>query len=202
MEEGDHVAALHGVEARQRLVQNQYFRVVHQGARHLDALAHAFRKLPNGLGADVGKINLFKCPARNAFGVGHCMAVGADPDHFDGAQVIEKCVLLGDQRDATAYGSVGSRIASEHANRTLRWCGQAAHHAEQRRFAGAVRAEQRSDAAADREVDIADRDDGPEEFRDLIDGDHGVGYERVGVRGRKWRRRGWKRGHRAITNLE
>ena len=141
MEEGDHVAALHGVEARQRLVQNQYFRVVHEGARHLDALSHAFRELPDGLGADVGKVNLLERPARNAFGVGHCMAVGADLDHFDGAQVIEKCVLLGDQRDASAYGSVGSRIASEYANRTLRWCGQSTYHAEQRRLACPVRAE-------------------------------------------------------------
>ena len=132
VEEGDHVATLDRVEARERFVENEYLRVVHQRARHLDALAHAFRELPDGLGADVGQINLLECPACNAFGVGHRVALGADPDHFDGAQVIEECVLLGDQRDAAAYGPVGSRVAAQYANRTLRWCGQAAHHAEQR----------------------------------------------------------------------
>lgn len=117
VEEGDHPAPLHRVEAGQRLVEDQDLGVVDECTGDLHPLPHALRELPDRLRSGVGQFDLVECPGRRRSGIGHAVTPRRDRDHLEGIEVIEQCVLLRDERDPAADVTIDARIGAQHPDR-------------------------------------------------------------------------------------
>ena len=174
MEQCDHAAALHRVEPGERLVEHQHPWVVDQRCGDLDPLAHALGELADRLGADVVQIDLFERPVSDVGDVGGVDALRAGRDRHElvGREMVEECVLLWDETDRPADVTAAARVLAEDAQGAARRRRQAAQHAEQRRLAGTVRAQECGHALVDREAHLADGHHRSVELRHVVDRDH------------------------------
>ena len=149
------------VEAGQRLVEHQEFWVVDQraGQRHL--LLHAARKtLAAGAGV-VGEAERRQklVGARLGDFRRHAPEAGDEFEIFDRGKLVIEHGLV---RQPGGHALGGDRVAQgvDPEDRDFAGIGrqQAGHHAQRRRFAGAVGAEQRVEfARPDRQVEVVDR---------------------------------------------
>ena len=139
-----------GVEAGQRLVEDDQPRLVHQraGERHL--LAHALGKALAAL------VRMRLQPERDQqICARACAICGIDaPQPGDEFEIFQRRQLVVDHRlvrhpghDPLGRDRIGQRIDAEHRYRTRLGPQQARHHAQRRGLAGAVRPEQRIEFA-------------------------------------------------------
>ena len=125
VEQRDHVASLHRVEAGERLVEDQHLGIVDQRRRHLDPLAHPLGELTDRLGADVGEFDQSERVAGGALGVADPVGPGRELEELAGAEVVEQGVLLRHERHASADVAVGAWVRAEHVDRPARRWGRA-----------------------------------------------------------------------------
>ena len=139
-------------------------RVVDDRLRHLHALAHPLRV--GGQPPAVGRVELDRLErgARGAVGIREAVQHGRERDELACGQRLEHGLLLRHEADRPGHADVAARILAEHAHGALRRPGEPAEHAEHRRLAGAVRAEERGHARADVEADVRDGDERPNHF--------------------------------------
>ena len=167
-EELDQIRALAGIEAGQRLVEDEHGGIVDDRLGDLHALAHALRV--GGQRARVGGIEPDR-PERVLGGLrrlGEPVQLRGEADELARGEPLEDVLLLRDEPDRARDEAIGSRVTPEHAHRALRRPGEAAQHPEHRRLARAVRAEERSHARADVEAHVRDGDERAEPLRDAV----------------------------------
>ena len=136
---------------RGRLVEDQELWILHQHAHDLDALAFADREPPHfALGIEWQPIVLrnLRQPRRHS-GEGFA-AVEAERDVFRNGQIVEQREMLKHHADAkrARFRRPGQHdLVSHPAQLAGARLDEAVHHFDQRRFAGAVFAEQRMNLA-------------------------------------------------------
>ena len=150
-----------GVHAGGRFVEDEQLRIRQQRQpepQPLHLTAGAGADLPAHEIPDVG-------PPDHLFdGQRFPVAHGEHPQRLLDSQVLQQPSRLEHRADGTPPGRRGGR-PPEHLDGARVRRREAEHHVQQRRLAGAVRAEQRDDFAdGDRQGDIVDRGDGAEGF--------------------------------------
>jgi hypothetical protein len=127
---------------------------------------------------------------------------GGELHELEGGLYFEQRLLLRDETELTRQPSVAPRVAAEHSDGALRRSSEAAEHADQRRFTGAVGPQQRRHTGTDREGDVGDGYEIAEPFRHVVDRDQRRWRRRwqMMCRGRQWGRQGrHDRGHRVTA---
>ena len=162
------VHALARVGAVERLVEDQDLRIVHERRREPHPLPHAAR---------VGVHRAIAASPRSTSSIARSAAASS----VDSAKRRSKLartrarheavarLVLRHHADAPVERRVVAHRLAEHGDRAARRRGEAGHHAEQRRLAGAVGPEQTGDAGHDVEGHVAHRDDAPEPARHAVD---------------------------------
>ena len=181
---------LPGIHAVERLVEEQDRRVVDERAGDLGALAHALRVRPDRAIGRLGQVDRGDRPGGGRVRVGDALQSRVEARELETGQVRVDGLALGDEPDVAVHlGSApGGRALDEDA--AGRRCEEAGHQVQERRLAGAVRAEQAGHARAEPERDVVDGHDVPVPARDVVE------LERRGRarRGRGRRRRGGRGG--------
>ena len=166
------VQPLAGVDAVERLVEQEHGRVVHQRRGELRPLAHAL-----GVGADpapgrLGHLDHLERPLGGGPGVVEAVQLGVGQHELAPGEVAEAQLALGHQPD----GSVRVRPAPDgltvEGDGARRRGEEAGHQRDDRGLACAVRAEQAGDAGAHGHRDAVDRDDVAVPPRRLVQADH------------------------------
>ncbi len=94
LEQLDHATSLNGIEAVERLIQDQHLRIVNERGGQLRALTHALgiaRHRPMIVGVEFDDAQRVS-PRR--FGVRHTMRGGCDRHEFERVEPVEQSVLL------------------------------------------------------------------------------------------------------------
>ena len=138
---------------RGRLVEDQQFRILHQRAHDLDALALADRQPPHfafGIERQAVIVGYLRQPRRH--GGKALFAVEPERHVFGNGEIVEQREMLEHHADALGAGFRGSRqddLVPHPAQFAGGRLDQAVHHFDQRRFAGAVLAQQSVDFAGE-----------------------------------------------------
>ena len=183
---------LAGIEAVERLVEEQDAGLVDERRGELGALAHALGVGAHRAVGGVGQLDRGHRPVGRGARVGHALQLGVELGELEAGEV-----RAGRPR-APARGRsrgrpIGSPIAGRPAIRTdpggRRQ--QPGQQVQERGLAGAVGPEQAGHAGAEGERDVVDGDDVAVPARDVVERDGRDGRGRVGGRRRRrWRRRG------------
>ena len=170
----DGAAAGQRVHARQRLVENEQLRIVDDGLRQLDPLAHA---LAVGANLLVGRVHQVhgrqRTPGRIV-----CLFIGeaVQPDErthpLETGHPLVEGVLLRTETDGEVEVRVAPDRLAEHLHDALARLELAGDELHERRLAGAVRAEQAGDPGRHFDADVVQADDLPVPLRDVVGRDN------------------------------
>src|SRR6266581_1162917 len=144
---------IHGIEARERLVQNDQLGLVQDGGNELHLLLHPLRQLVDAPQPPLLQAQLLEPPGR----LGPCRAsldalhLGEENDHVEHAHLAVQATLLGEIADPGRVRSPAAPLAEQPHGPLVR-LDDVHDHADRRRLAGAVGPEQAVDrAGGDRE---------------------------------------------------
>ena len=113
----DDVAPLGGVEAVERLVEQQQLRVVGEGLGQLHALAHAVREAPQLAVGGVGEGDHLERAARRGLVVADAAQAGAQRHHRPRGEEGPEGVAVVRDADAGVGGLVAREVGAEHPHR-------------------------------------------------------------------------------------
>ena len=176
------LAPAHRIDAVGRLVEEDHVRLVHQRLGDAEPLFHAL-----GVGADFVVHPPLEADHLQDFGdalaadaAGHVEQGAVEVEEAGGGVVVGEAVVLRQVADApTRRGGAGRLVEQQGA--ALRLLGDAQKDLDERRFAGAVLAEQAEDLAAlDGERDSGEGLDGAETLDEVLSG-----YDRHGAFSRR-----------------
>ena len=172
---------VHRVEAAERLVEDDEIGLVEEGADELNLLLHAARELLDARVAPVlvaaGEREAGEPLVDALLGVAraHAFELGEEFQHASHLHLLVESALLGEIADAIARAPANARL-SEDRDRASVGLDDVEDHADRRRLAGAVGAEQAVDGSAGNlEREILDCDVSRERLANLIDDERWLG---------------------------
>lgn len=173
------VEPLPRIHAVERLVQQQHLRVVDEGRGDLHALPHALGVRLDAAAGRLRHLHQVEGPAGRVVGGRQAVQPGRRQHELPAGEEAVHGLLLGHQADLPVDVVVVPDLPAVQGRRAVRRREESGHHVQQRRLAGAVRAEQAGDAGPDRHRDVVDRHDVAVpagdlgEFQHALAGGHG-----------------------------
>jgi hypothetical protein len=145
--------------------------VVHQGAGHLHALAHAL-----GVRGDLAVLRVLHLDRGQGFlgGLGaEAVQLGVGYDEFASGEEVVHRLALGDDADVLVDLFVAPDLLAVEGDGAGGGGEEAAHHVDEGGLSGAVGAEEPGDSGADVHGDVVDGDHVAEPAGDMVDGERG-----------------------------
>ena len=176
-EQGDGFGAGEGIEAVERLIEDEDRRAVADGLGQLDALPHAFAVAGDFAFGGIHEIDALEgAPGQiRSFLMAAAIDAQIGVDEFEAGQAFGEGVELGAVADFAkeALGVVG-RDAQDR-DRAAGGLQQAGHQVHQGGFAGAVGPDQAGDARRDGQADAVDAQHFAIELGDVVEDDFAIG---------------------------
>ena len=172
-EQRHHVQPLARVHAVERLVEEQDPRLVDERAGELRPLAHALGVRADRPVRGVGQVDRRDRPGAAASGSATPWRRALSRANSRPRQERVDGLALGDETDVAVHLGAAPGALALDQDAAGRRREQAGHQVEERRLAGAVRAEESGHAGSESERDVVDRDDVAVPARDVIDLERG-----------------------------
>ena len=173
-DKGEHLGALHRIEPVRGLVEQHELGIVRDGGRELHALPLPGRHRadrPKALFAQPNEPESVVRPLYRRAG-GEEVHLGEVAHEVVRGELRGQVVVLGRVADARAHlDSGGLRIPAEHAQLAARPGAEPEHERDERRLAGAVRAEQAGDPGPDLGIEPGESDRAAVALHDPASGD-------------------------------
>ena len=157
------------IEAVEGFVEDQHLRTVHQCLGDLDALAHALREPLDVALGDISEVDCRECVGGRALDVRNAAQPSARLDEPAGREPWPEPVTVRHEADRGTGLAALAWIKTNDADVTLVRAGQPSRQTDRRRLAGAVVAEQASNARLNGKGDIAHGDGVAEPLGDAVE---------------------------------